>query len=287
MNNQGKSQIWFTEEEETSSFRHSYKVKKTLFSGQSSFQTVDIVETYSHGKMLLNDGLVMLSERDEFIYHEMITHVPLYVHPEPQSVLIVGGGDGGSAREVLRHQSVQKCVMVEIDEMVVNACKEHIPSTASCLTAHPNLELRIEDAVEYVEKSNETFDVIIVDSTDPIGAAQPLFGDEFYRNVKNRLNDNGIVVSQCGSPHYSSNVMKSLLEVLNSLFPVTQLYTFSNLTYPGGLWSFSFASKGLHPIRDIRQQDLSEMKYYNQKIHEASFAHPQFIKNQLKNLLTD
>ena len=274
-----KSQIWVTEESDF--LRQSYQIKRTLFSGQSPFQSVDIVETGAHGKMLLNDGLVMISEKDEFIYHEMIAHIPLHVYPDAKKVLVIGGGDGGSAREVLRHETIQKCVMVEIDEMVVNACKEHIPLTASCLEGHPKLDLKIEDAVKYVAESKEVFDLIIVDSTDPIGPAKPLFGEAFYRNVYNRLGDNGIVVSQCGSPHYGLEAVESMLKILKALFPVTQLYTFTNLTYPGGLWSFSFASKGLHPIKDLRRQTLSDMKYYNSEVHRAAFAHPEFIKRRL------
>ena len=282
------SDIWITENY-GGFLRQSYRVKKVLFSGRSKFQTVDIVDTYCHGKMLFNDGIAMISERDEFVYHEMMVHVPFHVHPNPQRILIIGGGDGGTAREVLKYQEIEKCVMVEIDELVVNACKQHIPSTASCLANHPKLELKIEDAVQYVTDSNETFDVILVDSTDPIGPAQPLFGEEFYKNVNHRLNDDGIVVSQGESPYYEVEIQNSMLKILKSLFPVTQIYNFSNLTYPGGLWSFTFASKGLHPIRDIREEVHTNMaySYYNPEIHKAAFCHPQFMKDQLKGLLSE
>ena len=284
---QTRSDIWITENH-GNFLRQSYRVKEVLFSGRSQFQTIDIVDTYGHGKMLFNDGLVMISERDEFIYHEMIVHVPLRVHPDPRRVLVIGGGDGGTAREVLKYKSVEKCVMVEIDEMVIDACKKHIPVTSSCLTNNPRLELRIEDAVKYVAESSEEFDVILVDSTDPIGPAQPLFGEEFYRNVNHRLSGHGIVVSQGESPHYESKIQKSMLKILKNLFPVIQIYNFSNLTYPGGLWSFTFASKGLHPIRDMREKSFSEMEcsYYNSEIHKAAFCHPSFMKNQLGEILT-
>lgn len=282
------SDLWVTEDHK-SFFRQSYRVKEVLFSGKSSFQTVDIIDTYGHGKMLFNDGLAMISERDEFIYHEMIAHVPLNIHPNPKKILIIGGGDGGTVREVLKHEIVMQCIMVEIDEMVVNACKKYIPSTASCLTGHPKLELKIEDAVKYVANSNEIFDVIIVDSTDPIGPAQPLFGKEFYKNLSHRLSDNGIVVSQGESPHYEWKTQKSMLQILKSLFPITQIYNFSNLTYPGGLWSFTFASKGLHPIKDMCEKSHPGMNlsYYSPEIHKASFCHPPFIKNQLKGFLSN
>ena len=172
--------LWITEQYlET---RYSYKVKKSLFQGKSEFQKVDVVDTYDLGKMLFNDNLVMISEKDEFVYHDMITHVPLFTHPNPKNVLVIGGGDGGSLREVLRHSSVEKCTMVEIDEMVVNACKEHIPQTA-CAFSDPRAELIIDDGLKFVKETKEKFDVIIVDSTDPGGPSTLLFGDEFYQNV--------------------------------------------------------------------------------------------------------
>ncbi|MEE3078240.1 MAG: spermidine synthase, partial [Bdellovibrionota bacterium] len=168
-------QDWIYERNEEG-FSLGFKVKERLFCGKSDFQKVEIVDTYSHGKVLLNDDLVMLSERDEFAYHDMITHLPLFTHGNPKNVLVIGGGDGGTAREVLRHESVERCVMVEIDKMVVDACIEHIPVTSKDLTNHPKLELLIEDGVKYVKETKERFDVIIIDSTDPIGPATPLFG---------------------------------------------------------------------------------------------------------------
>ena len=161
------------------------------------------------GKMLLNDGLVMLTERDEFVYHDMIVHVPLFVHPNPKSVLIIGGGDGGTAREVLRHRGVERVVMVEIDQMVVDACIDHIPQTA-CELDNERLELIIDDGVAFVANTEEKFDVILVDSTDPIGPAQPLFGPEFYQNIHRVLNEDGIVVSQGESPWYHAEMQAKL-----------------------------------------------------------------------------
>jgi len=264
------------------------KVEKVLFSGKSEFQTVDVVETKGHGKMLLNDGLIMVSERDEFAYHDMISHVPLFVHPNPKNVLVIGGGDGGTAREVIRHSSVEKCVMVEIDPMVVEACKKYIPQT-SCALDNPKIELIIGDGVKYVKESQQQFDVIIVDSTDPIGPAQPLFGAEFYADVYSCLADDGIVVSQGESSWYAMDIQQSLLKVLNTQFPKTFLYSFSNLTYPGGLWSFTFASKGLNPINDFKSQRVIDSSlvfdYYNEDLHKACFALPNFVRKGLSGLI--
>jgi len=265
-----------------------FKVERVLFSGKSEFQTVDVVDTKGHGKMLLNDGLIMVTERDEFAYHDMIAHVPLFVHPKPKNVLVIGGGDGGTAREVLRHSSVEKCTMVEIDGMVVEACREHIPQTSKDLD-HPKMNLIIGDGVEFVRNTDEKFDVIIVDSTDPIGPAQPLFGEAFYQDVFNCLADDGIVVSQGESSWYAMEIQQSLLKVLNAVFPNNYLYSFSNLTYPGGLWSFTFASKKYHPVNDFDAQRVEssglEFDYYNAALHSAAFALPTFAKKGLKGLI--
>jgi spermidine synthase len=282
-----KSSLWIEEfQSEHSSYK--FEVERTLFSGKSDFQTVDIVETKGHGKMLLNDGLIMVTERDEFSYHDMISHVPLFVHPNPEKVLVIGGGDGGTAREVIKHKNVEKCTMVEIDEMVVSACKEFIPLTSSALS-DDKINLIIGDAVEFVKETKEKFDVILVDSTDPIGPAAPLFGEEFYNNVFNCLTDDGIVVSQGESPWYDTHIQKGLIEVLDKVFGDVHLYTFSNLTYPGSLWSFSFATKKYHPINDFNPTRVKEsgldFKYYNKGIHTASFALPTFIKNNLGSLI--
>jgi len=283
------AESWY-EEKHREFFRMGYRVKDILFSGKSEYQSVDIIETYGHGRMLLNDGLVMISERDEFVYHDMIAHVPLFVHPSPKRVLIVGGGDGGTAREVLRHKSVEKCVMVEIDAMVVESCKEYILQTA-CSLEDPRLELKIEDAVKYMAETTEKFDVILVDSTDPIGPAQPLFGEEFYSNINKCLEENGVVVSQGGSPFYDVEVQQSMLKILGQHFPVATIYSFSNLTYPGGRWSFTFGSKSLDPIKDFSAQRVKdsglEFDYYNSQTHYAAFSQPEFVEKNLKGLIKD
>ncbi len=282
-----KSDLWI-EEKCDNIMGLKFKVEKTLFSGQSEFQSVDVVETKGHGKMLLNDGLVMLSERDEFVYHDMIAHLPLFVHPCPENVLIIGGGDGATARETFRHHDVKRCVMVEIDKMVVHACKEFIPS-CSCELDNPKLDLIIGDGVKFAKETKEKFDVILIDSTDPIGPAQPLFGEEFYRDIHNCLNDNGIVVSQGESPWYQNKMQNKLMSIKSKLFDVVSVYNFSNLTYPGGLWSFTFASKGLHPIKDFKEEKVSKsglkFKYYNESIHKAAFALPQFQKENVQEFV--
>ncbi len=283
------SEKWVTENYKDI-YKMSYKYSEKLFSEQSEFQKVEIYKTEHLGNVLLNDDFLMCSEKDEFVYHEMIAHVPLSVHPNPRNVLIIGGGDGGTAREVLKHSTVEKVVMVEIDEAVVKACKEFLPQTAKELGS-PRLKLLIQDGLQYVKdviKSNaDKFDVVMIDSTDPIGPAAPLFGPEFYQDVFKCMSENSIVVSQCESPFFFLETQRAMLKVLNKIFPKTQIYNYSNITYPGGLWSFSFASKGLDPVVDFRSTvtDVMDLKYYNSQIHKASFCLPNFQKNSLKEYL--
>lgn len=263
-------------------YKMSYKYSQKLFSGQSDFQKVEVYKTEHLGNVLLNDDFMMCSEKDEFVYHEMISHVPLSVHSNPRKVLIIGGGDGGTAREVLKHDSVERVVMVEIDEMVVKACKEFLPITAHQLSS-PRLELHIQDGLKFVKETTEKFDVVMIDSTDPIGPAAPLFGKEFYSDVFKCTTDNAIVVAQCESPFLFLETQQSTLNVFSKVFPKVQIYNYSNITYPGGLWSFAFASKGLDPISDFKVTVTEEMdlKYYNTQIHKAAFCLPNFQKQSL------
>jgi spermidine synthase len=283
-----KIDLW-VEERHRDMVSTRFRVTRVLYSERSAFQSVDIVETAGHGRMLLNDGLIMVSERDEFAYHEMIAHVPLFVHPDPRRVLVIGGGDGGTARETLRHAGVESVHMVEIDEMVVSACREYLPQTAGCLS-DPRLTLTIADAVEFVAMTDERFDVILVDSTDPIGPATPLFGRDFYRNVHRILADDGIVVAQGESPFYDTETQKSVVGIQHELFARSHLYNFSNLTYPGGLWSFTFASKGLHPLDDFDPTRVAaagmELRWYNPPVHRAAFALPNFVRMALDEVLS-
>lgn len=271
------------------SFGLNFKVEKTLYSEKSPYQQIDIVKTLSHGNMLLNDGVIMLSERDEFVYHEMISHVPLFSHDNPQKVLIIGGGDGGTAREVLKHD-VSRVVMVEIDKMVVDACREYLPGVSTALD-DGRLELVFDDGVKYVEESEETFDVIIVDSTDPVGAAVPLFEKKFYKNVSELLSENGIMVTQAESPFYNADFQQSMLSNQRPYFKRLHLYLFNTLTYPGGLWSFGFASKGVHPLKNTHSRRTNRAKfvtkYYNRNIHQAAFMLPTFVAESLNEIIDD
>jgi len=267
----------------------SFKVEETLFSGRSQYQKVDVLKTKSHGNILINDGVFMLSELDEFVYHEMISHVPLFTHPSPKSVLIVGGGDGGTAREVLRHP-VEKVVMVEIDELVVNVSRKYLPGV-SCALDDPRLELIIDDGVKYVAQTKETFDVVIVDSTDPMpeGPSVPLFDKPFYEKAASVLGPDGILITQAESPFYDQDIQKTMLSNQRSFFGKLHIYLYTTVSYPGGLWSFSFASKGLCPVADFDSARVEKLglpiRYYNPAVHRAAFALPNFASEGLGELL--
>lgn len=260
-----------------------FRVEEVLFRGKSAFQSVAVVATAAHGRMLLNDGLIMLSERDEFVYHEMIAHVPLLTHPRPRRVLVIGGGDGGTVRECLKHPTVEHVRLVEIDAMVVDACREHIPSCAACLD-DPRVVVTIADGVAFAAETDEQYDVVLVDSTDPIGPAAPLFGPAFYGDVKRVLTDEGVAVSQCENPWFELKAQRALLDILRELFPLISLYNYHNLTYPGGLWSFSFASKGPRPdtkLDPARVAALGELRWWTPAVHRAAFALPAFQQRAL------
>jgi spermidine synthase len=278
------------EEDQYGILRVRYRVAKRLSTAESAFQRVDVVESAGFGRMLVNDDTVMLSERDERVYHEMIAHVPMFVSPSVERVLVIGGGDGGTVREVLRHPSVSHCRLVEIDAEVVEACRRHIPQTAAALD-DSRVEVSIEDGVSYAARTSESYDLVIVDSSDPVGPAVPLFGAEFYRNVRRILTGEGIVVSQAESPFYEASAQVSLLGILRDLFPRVRVYNYSNLTYPGGLWSFSFAARGDQcPVGDFDEKRVERsglsFYYYSPDVHRAAFALPAFQLEQVGHLLT-
>lgn len=281
--------LW-VEERHRDYYGTRFRCKKVLFSGKSRYQYIDVVETAGHGRLLLNDGIIMFSEKDEFVYHEMMAHIPLFIYPQPKKVLIIGGGDGGVAREVLSHKSVTQCVLVEIDKMVVDVSKKYFPDIAGSFT-DSRLQLNIQDGVNFVKSAKQKFDVVLVDSTDPMGPAKPLFNEAFYKDVSLILAEDGILVVQAESPFFEIETQKFILQSLKAVFPLISLYNYNNTVYPGGLWSFAFASKKYHPIKDFKKEKVRQAKlnlsYYNEGIHIAAFSQPEFVKKELKNFLKD
>lgn len=283
-----KNEKWFTEHHK-GILNMGFKYKKKLFEENSSYQNVKMIETEGYGNMLINDNIVMTCERDEFVYHEMIAHVPLFSHPEPKDILIIGGGDGGTAREVLKHKNLNQCTMVEIDSLVITACKKHLKATAIAFD-DSKLNLKIEDGFEFIARCESAFDIIIVDSSDPIGPSSILFSEKFYKNVHRALKKDGIVTAQAENPFYEMKIQKNILKICKGLFTKSGFYNYGNLTYPSGHWSFLFASKGPHPIKDFQKKRLKQselsLRYYNEEMHKASFARAQFAKESYGELWT-
>lgn len=269
----------------------TFGIKEVLFSQQSEYQHVRVLQTDSFGRLLTLDGLVMLTERDEFVYHEMIAHPALCLQPDPKRVLVVGGGDGGTVREILRHPGIEQVDLVEIDQMVIDVSREYFPTIASALD-DPRLNIRVEDGAAFVQRADSGFyDLVIVDSTDPVGFAEALFGEDFYQDCKRILTADGILVSQTESPfdHAFRASIRDAHAFLDTLFPQVKLYLASIPTYPTGLWSFTMASKSFDPVADFdpdqAQQRLdafeADLEYYNVDLHRAAFAHPTFVRRFL------
>ena len=256
-----------------------YKIKETLFRKQTKYQDMTIVDTDTFGRMLILDGIVQTTIKDEFIYHEMITHVPLYSHLSPKKVLVVGGGDGGSIREVLRHPNVQKAILCEIDEEVIKTCKEFLPEI-SCELTNPRCEIFIGDGLKYVIDRKDEFDVIIVDSTDPFSVGANLFGGSFYKAIFECLKEDGMFVAQTETPFLLPDLVKSIYDDIKEVFPIAKIFMAGIPTYPTGYWSFTVGSKKYDPSK-INMEDKGSFptKYYTKELHEASFVLPKFVKD--------
>ncbi|KZL93743.1 polyamine aminopropyltransferase [Clostridium magnum] len=260
----------------------TYKIKETLVTKKTEFQDLAIVDTYEFGRMLVLDGIIQTTVRDEHVYHEMISHIPLFTHPNPKKVLVVGGGDGGAIREVLKHPSVEKAVLCEIDGDVVTECKKFLPEI-SCALEDPRCEVFIGDGIKYVHEHKNEFDVIIVDSTDPFGAAEGLFGGSFYKEIYECLTEDGIFIAQTETPFYLPDVVKRVYDDANAVFPVTRLFMAAIPTYPSGFWSFTVGSKK----HDPKAVDLSNTidiatKYYTKELHKACFVLPKFVEDIIR-----
>ncbi len=282
--------LWYNEDHQED-VKLSIHVTSHLYSEKSPFQQIDFFESRTFGRFFSLDGFMMLTEKDEFIYHDMITHVAMAVNPDIKRVLIIGGGDGGTAREVLRYKDVTHVDLVEIDERVVRLCQQYLPQTASVFDTDPRLNLHFEDGVNFVHKASEgSYDLILVDSTDPIGPGEGLFTYDFYRDCSHALTREGILINQHESPYYESDAYEMLRshKKLKAIFPIAKVYQFHMPTYPSGHWLFGFASKKYHPIKDLNAKRWEALniytKYYNTKLHVGAFMLPTYVKEGLKNV---
>ncbi len=232
---------------------------------------------------------MMLTQKDEFIYHEMMVHVPMAVHPKVRKALVIGGGDGGTARELIRYPAIEQIDVVEIDEEVVSACRQYLPQTA-CGFDDERIHLFYEDGLKYVRRYEDTYDLILVDSTDPFGPGEGLFTKEFYGNCYKALKAEGIMVNQHESPFYPNDAvaMQRAHKRIVESFPISKVYQAHIPTYPSGHWLFGFASKRYHPLTD---QDAARWKvlglrtrYYNEQLHRGAFALPNYVEEMLEKV---
>lgn len=270
--------LWFTETE-NSNLALQYNVNKVLAHKQTKYQELIVVDTDRFGRTLILDGAVQTTVADEYVYHEMIAHVPLFTHPNPEKVLIIGGGDGGTVRETLKHKSVKEVHLVEIDPDVVAVAKEYLPEI-SCGLSDPRVIIQHTDGIKYVADHEDEYDVIIIDSSDPVGPAVGLFREEFYADVNRALKDDGILVAQTESPWLNVDIMMpEIYQGIKAAFPITRMYLCYIPTYPCGMWSFTLGSKKYDPL-EVDPSQIIDLgyRYYTPELHHASFALPQFIK---------
>ena len=274
---------WFTEKDEKG-LQFSYKVKETLFEGKSSYQSVKVFDTETYGRMLVIDDFVMLTEADEFVYHEMIAHVPLCYHKNPKTVLVIGGGDGGTVREVLKHPSVEKVTLCEIDQLVVDASKKYFPQVAGELE-NKRAEVFIGDGIEYIRQHKSAFDIILVDSTDPIGPGEGLFTKDFYKSVSEALKPGGIVALQSESPWYEPEFLQRIQDNVKGAFSHVKPYVGPVPTYPRGLWSWTMASNDETNFAGLDSEKFSNiskgLKFLTQSLLKNIFDIPPFFKDKL------
>ena len=282
--------VWFTDKDDDQALSLRF-TGEVFFDVQSPFQRVRILESYKYGKMLALDDMVMTTEKDEFHYHEMISHPAMFTLENAKNVLVIGGGDGGTVREILRHEGVDKVTMVEIDGAVIDSCKEFLPTIAASFN-DPKLELIVDDGIAFLKNAKaNSYDLIIVDGSDPVGPAEGLFSVEFYTNCYNALKETGILVAQGESPKFNEKAFTELNKTLQGIFgkdkaPVSLFFV---PTYPTGMWSFQYGIKGdLNPKKISNVEKIQEfvdtkgLRYYNDEVHVGSFATPNFVKSLIK-----
>ena len=268
--------LWLTEVE-TGNIKVLWKIRETLFSTKSKYQRIDVVEFEQFGRGLVLDGVIQTTLGDEFIYHEMLSHVPLFSHPGVKKVLVVGGGDGGTVREVLKHP-VDSVDLVEIDGTVVDVAKKYLPETAASLE-NSRVTVHVQDALEYIMHKKDYYDCVLVDSSDPIGPAAGLFKKAFYQNIYEALKPDGLMAAQTGSPLFTPGLIKQVSRAIKEVFPISNFYWCTVPTYSIGPWSFVFASKAYS--QQVNRTLAGDLRYYSPGIHEASFVLPVYFDTLL------
>jgi spermidine synthase len=275
--------VRFFERDPYSPIQYVYGVDKILYKGKSPYQEIMVIENPYFGKMLILDGVVQLTERDEFFYHEMLVHVVMHSHPDPKKIVVVGGGDGGAVREVVKHETVEKVYFVELDEEVIKVSRDFFPAISSEI-GNSKVEIRCMDGAEFIKGRDGDIDVVIVDSTDIIGFAKSLFTVEFFKSVKNALNERGMFVTLSESLHFHRDMVLGVQDTMRLVFPVVDLYTAPIATYAGNWWSFSAASKEL-TLREQRRKTVPATRYYSDEIHLQAFLPPKLYEMLIQRRL--
>lgn len=277
---------WYLEDE-PNGYLQGLRIKQRLASKTTGIQALQVIDTDCFGRALILDEALQITEYDEFMYHEMLVHVPLMTHPEPRHVLIVGGGDGGTLRRVLEYRKAEP-VQVEIDTTVIDACREYLPSIAAGAFDDPRARVVIDDGIDFVRQCAERFDIVIVDSTDPIGSAVGLFQEGFYRDVANCLEDDGMLAAQSSSPLFMATELREQVDHLRAVFPLVRTYLGLVPGYPGTLWSYTIGSKRYDPLEVAPgtiarrlAEDGIHPRYYGPQLHAAAFVLPRFIADIL------
>lgn len=279
-------ELWYSEFH-TGNVKLSVRINRQLFSGESEFQRIDVFESEEFGRFVALDGEIVFSDKDEFIYDEMVTHVPMTVHPNVKNVLIIGGGDGGVARELIHYPQIESIDVVESDKMFVDVCAEMFPDIAQGLKDE-RVNIYYEDGLRFLRNKKARYDLIINDSTDPLGHTEGLFTKEFYGSCYKALRDDGIMVYQHGSPFYDEDEVecrKMHRKVFRS-FPVSRVYQAHIPICPSGYWLFGFASKKYHPLEDFRPERFDNLNietwYYTTNLHRGAFMLPKYVEDLLE-----
>ena len=281
-------EMWF-HDEHTDNVKLAIRVDYQVFSAQSEIQRIDVLESKEFGKILVVDGDLMLTEKDEFIYHEMISHVPMAVHPQVEKILVIGGGDGGVVRELAKYDTVEQIDVVEADPLLVEVCRKYFPQMA-CSLNDPRVHIYHEDGLRYIRSKSDAYDLIIIDSPNPFGAGEGLFTKEFYGNCFNALHEDGIMINQHESPFYKEEAFQCqrMHKRIIESFPISRIYQAHIPSYPSGHWLFGFASKRYHPIHDMDgiQWKLRgiQTKYYLPRLHEGVFALPAYVEELVQDV---
>ncbi|MBU0507929.1 polyamine aminopropyltransferase [bacterium] len=282
LNDVNRVQAWFSEI--YGDIALGFRLVAVLDQVESAFQSIVVVDTLPYGKILAIDGCVMTSERDEFVYHEMLVHPALVAHSNPESVCIIGGGDGGTAREVLKHPDVKSVVVAELDAEVVRVCTEHFPALAGSFS-NPTVNLVIGDGFEFLKNKQSAFDAILSDSIDPAGPGEILFSGEFFKLVKHALRSGGVFVTQSGPFWNQLDTLRTCWLHLSEHFRFVRCYSASIPTYPTGTWCFLLASDTVDPMAEVdpvrRKNIAARCRYYTEFHQQAAFVMPAFVKEAL------